>query len=74
MSLSPAQIARNRLGGKVRQNPGADVTGLRAGLDAVVADRAVDDPAALARAAAIVRTALARGIRVDLDPGQATDA
>lgn len=29
MSLSPAQIARNRIGGIVRQNPEADVNELR---------------------------------------------
>lgn len=34
MSASPAQIARNRLGGKLRQNPAADVTAARAELKA----------------------------------------
>ena len=40
---SRARIARNRIGGKLRQNPGADVTELRRDLAAAkVADRVED--------------------------------
>jgi hypothetical protein len=34
MPASPAQIARNRIGGTLRQNPDADVTELRRDMEA----------------------------------------
>ena len=52
---------KTRVGGLTRRNASPErIAQARAELDAAVAERALDDPVALARGAAIVRAALAR--------------
>jgi len=69
--------ARSALANTVKYHPDDHdaIAAARRELDDAHAERALDDPAALARAAAIVRLALARGRLRRLDaPGQVTDA